>query len=751
MNSDNLIGNILGGRYDIIEKIGTGGMASVYKAKDTLLNRYVAIKVLREALEGEKNIVKNFIKEAQSSASLTHNNIVSVFDVGEDEGVNYMVMELVDGRTLKDYIKEKGALPWQEACDYCIQIGQGLSEAHAKNIIHRDIKPQNIIMTKDKTLKVTDFGIARALSSDTTIVGGTALGSVHYISPEQARGGFTDARSDIYSLGIVLYEMLTGKVPFDGENAVSVALMHLEKEPVNVRVLNMNIPQDLAYITMKAIAKEQAKRYQSVKEMLDDLHAVLADEPLVSKEIMDAEDKIVTPVSSTEDTYTGYDGNDSADDLDDDLDVDDFDEAADDDVKIHQIKRGGDSDEDNGDDFDGDFDDDLDDEDLKPSKKRKKSRKAKKEKKVKKQKSPQQKKADRLATLLALLTVLVMVLAGILVYFILNSRGTVSIPDVKGMTLTEATQKLSDAGLETDSTVEYSISDDVETGRVIDQSPEKGDKIKKNEPVSLVVSIGKSNGDIEVPDLTNLTFDDAISKLSEKNLTYNVVEGYSDSVQAGRIIRQTPLKGTKVKEDEVITLHVSQGKLAQEPTAAPESTKVAVPSLNGETKETAAAILQEQGLQLGTMTMQYSESSENFIIEQSPEKGKLVSKGSRVNVIISKGPKPSDEEGENYVAGTASASDDNADSSTGSDENSSDGTSVKKNGKAQSFTVKIPDAAGDTVNVEIVANGKTVHNAMHKKSEGSVTVDIEDTDDEGTVKVQAYIDGSKVSDKTLEF
>ena len=197
MNSDNLIGNILGGRYDIIEKIGTGGMASVYKAKDTLLNRYVAIKVLREALEGEKNIVKNFIKEAQSSASLTHNNIVSVFDVGEDEGVNYMVMELVDGRTLKDYIKEKGALPWQEACDYCIQIGQGLSEAHAKNIIHRDIKPQNIIMTKDKTLKVTDFGIARALSSDTTIVGGTALGSVHYISPEQARGGFTDARSDI--------------------------------------------------------------------------------------------------------------------------------------------------------------------------------------------------------------------------------------------------------------------------------------------------------------------------------------------------------------------------------------------------------------------------------------------------------------------------------------------------------------------------------------------------------------------------
>lgn len=740
MNSDNLIGNILGGRYDIIEKIGTGGMASVYKAKDTLLNRYVAIKVLREALEGEKNIVKNFIKEAQSSASLTHNNIVSVFDVGEDDGVNYMVMELVDGRTLKDYIKEKGALPWQEACDYCIQIGQGLGEAHAKNIIHRDIKPQNIIMTKDKTLKVTDFGIARALSSDTTIVGGTALGSVHYISPEQARGGFTDARSDIYSLGIVLYEMLTGKVPFDGETAVSVALMHLEKDPVNVRILNMSIPQDLAYITMKAIAKEQAKRYQSVKEMLEDLHAVLADEPLVSKEIMDAEDKIVAPVTSTDESYESYDGDvdTDIDDFDEDID-DDFD---DDDVKVHYIKRSRIKDDDYSD-LDDDSEDDFDD-DVKLSKKRKK----KKNKKVKQQKTPQQKKADRLATLLALLTVFVMILTGILAYFILNNRGTISIPDVTGMTVAEATKTLEESGFEADSTIEYSISDDVETGRIIDQSPKKGDKIKKNESVSLIVSVGKANGDIEVPNLVNLTFDDAISKLSENKLNYNVVEGYSDNVQTGRIIRQTPLKGTKVKENDVVTLHVSRGRLMEEPTAAPESTRVAVPSLNGETKETAAAILQEQGLAIGTITMQYSESIENFIIDQSPQKGKLVDKGSLVNIIISRGPKPADEDGENYVA-LKNDSTDSSESDEGSDGN--DSSTSNKKGKTQSFTVKIPDAAGDTVNVEIVANGQTVHNEMHKKSEGSVTVDIEDFENEGTVKVQAYIDGSKVLDKVLEF
>ena len=190
MNSDNLVGITLGNRYDMLEKIGTGGMATVYKAKDTLLNRYVAIKILRDSLEGEEQVVSNFIKEAQSSASLVHNNIVSVYDVGEENGLNYMVMEYVDGITLKEYIKQKGALPWQEA--------------YSINIIHRDIKPQNILMTKDKTLKVTDFGIARAVAGETTVVGGSALGSVHYISPEQARGGFTDARSDIYSLGIVL-------------------------------------------------------------------------------------------------------------------------------------------------------------------------------------------------------------------------------------------------------------------------------------------------------------------------------------------------------------------------------------------------------------------------------------------------------------------------------------------------------------------------------------------------------------------
>lgn len=730
MNSDNLIGNILSGRYDIIEKIGTGGMASVYKAKDTLLNRYVAIKVLRDALEGEKNIVANFIKEAQSSASLVHNNIVSVFDVGEDDGVNYMVMELVDGRTLKEYIKEKGSLPWQEACDYCIQIGQGLMEAHAKHIIHRDIKPQNIIMTKGKTLKVTDFGIARALTSDTTTVGGTALGSVHYISPEQARGGFTDVRSDIYSLGIVLYEMLTGKVPFDGENAVSVALMHLEKDPVNVKCVNMDIPQDLAYVTMKAIAKEQANRYQSVSEMLEDLHAVLAGEPLASKEsgVTEDTDNIV------------YDEDDYCDD-------DDYD----------------------------DYEDDFIDEDeieLKPRKKAKKNKKKNKKqesydddegdiepKKKKKQKSPEQKKADRLATLLAILTVVVLVLGVAGAYFFMNTAMDIKVPSVENMKLADARKAIEDVGLSVSDEIEYSLSNDIDEGNVIAQTPDSGKKIAKGSDVSLVVSIGSSEGTIKLPSLEKLAFEDAVTKLAELKLKYAVVEDYSDDVKAGTVIRHTPLKGTMLSEEDIVTLHVSRGKMEVKPTKAPEAAKVTVPSLNGDTKETAEAKLQKLGLTVGSITSRNSETIKDFIISQSPEAGKLVEPGSVVNIIISKGFEGSDQnkkptETTDPDKSETSDEDENSNDEDNEEEDNTeeDNTEEKNpsvNGtKKTSFTVKIPDAAGDKVNVEIVADGRTVHNALHNKNEGTVTVELEGKD---SVRVQAYVDGFKVSDKVVEF
>ncbi|HIU48852.1 MAG TPA: Stk1 family PASTA domain-containing Ser/Thr kinase [Candidatus Avimonoglobus intestinipullorum] len=275
MNSDNLVGTVLADRYEILEKVGTGGMATVYKARCRLLNRYVAIKVLKESLKTDEDIVKKFSVEAKAAAGLSHHNIVSVYDVGETDGLSYIVMEYVDGVTLKEYINKRGCLDWKQACNFAVQIGLALEHAHKNGIIHRDIKPHNILVTDDLTLKVADFGIARAVSSETVVAGGATLGSVHYISPEQARGGFTDARSDIYSLGVVMYEMLTGRLPFNGDNAVSIALMKLEQDPVNCKVINLDIPQEVAQIVMKAMAREQHARYQTVMDMIVDLKSVL--------------------------------------------------------------------------------------------------------------------------------------------------------------------------------------------------------------------------------------------------------------------------------------------------------------------------------------------------------------------------------------------------------------------------------------------------------------------------------------------
>ena len=271
-----LKGRLLANRYEILEKIGSGGMATVYKAKCHVLNRYVAIKILRDEFTTDEEFVKRFEVEAQSAASITHPNIVSVYDVGVDGNLHYIVMELVKGKTLKDIIvEEKGPLPWKWSVNIAIQIASALETAHKNHIIHRDIKPHNIIITEDGVAKVTDFGIAKAVSNSTITAFGTTIGSVHYFSPEHARGGFTDEKSDIYSLGVVMYEMLTGRVPFDADTPVSIALKHMQEKPVEPIKLNPSIPLAVNQIIMKAMRKDPNERYQSATEMLRDLNAAL--------------------------------------------------------------------------------------------------------------------------------------------------------------------------------------------------------------------------------------------------------------------------------------------------------------------------------------------------------------------------------------------------------------------------------------------------------------------------------------------
>ena len=273
-----LKGRLLGNRYEIIEKIGSGGMATVYKAKCHVLNRYVAIKILRDEFTTDEEFIKRFEVEAQSAASITHPNIVSVYDVGVDGNLYYIVMELIKGKTLKEIIiEERGPLPWKWSVNIAIQIASALEIAHKNHIIHRDIKPHNIIITEDGVAKVTDFGIAKAVSNSTITAFGTTIGSVHYFSPEHARGGFTDEKSDLYSLGVVMYEMLTGKVPFDADTPVSVALKHMQEEPRPAKEVNPNIPLAVNDVIMKALKKDVTLRYQSATEMLIDLRRALKE------------------------------------------------------------------------------------------------------------------------------------------------------------------------------------------------------------------------------------------------------------------------------------------------------------------------------------------------------------------------------------------------------------------------------------------------------------------------------------------
>ena len=579
----NLESVVLQGRYEIIEKIGSGGMSNVFRAKDLKLGRMVAIKVLKDEFCTDLNFVEKFKREAQAAASLLGENIVNIYDVVDEGRYHFIVMELVDGITLKEYIRIKGKLDITEGVSIAIQVARALKTAHAQHIVHRDIKPQNILITDDSKVKVADFGIARAVSEQT--VNANAIGSVHYISPEQARGGRCDARSDIYSLGITMYEMFTGRVPFTGESTVAVALAHLEQAMTPPSVYNNKISPNLERIILKCTKKDPANRYQNITELLDDLENVLLN-PDTPYEISGS-----TKIIKAEDTAMLSRVEPIDDMSDDEYERDDKEEEEDD-------------------------DDEYDEEDE---------------------------KMDKIMSVAGVVIAVIIVV--LLVFFVgrftgvfggkgsdtsqskLDSTQT-KMPDVVGLSEKMADKKLSDNNLQMQvKSSEY--SDTVEKGNVISQEPKADEVVSKYSKVSVVISLGSDAFDISKLNLVGKTKESAESLLKENGFSVDTKEEPSDTVPKGSVISYTP---TKPKNGERVTLTVSSGK---------KVTKVVVPNITGMSESEAKTLLETNGLMLGNKAEQHSATvAKGIIIGQSTAAGSSVDSGSSVDYAVSNGVAP---------------------------------------------------------------------------------------------------------------
>ncbi|MGN1168108.1 MAG: Stk1 family PASTA domain-containing Ser/Thr kinase [Lachnospiraceae bacterium] len=605
-------GIVLGKRYEVLSKIGAGGMADVYKGKDTILNRYVAIKVLKKEYREDENFVRKFRSEAQAAAGLMNPNIVNVYDVGEDRGLYYMVMELVEGITLKEYIKRKGKLSHKEIISIAIQMCTGIGAAHAANIIHRDIKPQNIIISKDGKVKVTDFGIAKATTSNT--ISSNAMGSVHYTSPEQARGGFSDAKSDIYSIGITLFEMATGRVPFDGDSTVSVAIKHLQEEITPPSEFVPDIPYSLEQIILKCTQKNSERRYANTDDLIRDLKKSLVDPDgdfVIIPPLRNADTVIITD-EELDDIRSNYD-----DEYDDD-------EYADDEY--------GYEDEQYTESFDDEYDEEgYDDYDTETKRgKRKGSEEV----------NPRMKKVMRILTIVVAVIIVFIIIfsigkaAGIFKSF---GQGTlaeetvdeVKVPSVLGMTEDEAKEALNKKGLGI-KVVGEEESDKYGEGMITKQTPNGGEKVKKNTKVEVIISSGLTKEEVEVPDVKGMDEDDAQKVLEDKGLKVGTPDFvYSDDYAEGEVIETTPAAGSKVAKDTEIIMKVSKG-----------SEKVTVPNVVGKSDADAQSALSAAGLEV-TATYDYHDTvAKGKVVSQTISSGNKVAKGTEIGILISNGKKP---------------------------------------------------------------------------------------------------------------
>ena len=606
------VGTYLADRYEIVSKIGAGGMSDVYKAKDHVLGRFVAIKVLKPEFSEDRGFVAKFRTEAQSAAGLEHPNIVNIYDVGSEEGLHYIVMEYVEGITLKTYIEKKGQLSFKEAVSIAIQVARGIEAAHNKQIIHRDIKPQNIMISTEGKVKVMDFGIARAASSNT--VSSDVMGSVHYSSPEQARNGFVDGRSDIYSLGIVMYEMVTGRVPFDGDTTVAVAIQHLQEEMTPPSVYAKNLPISMEKIILKCTQKNADRRYQTIGDLLADLRRSLVhpDEDFVV--IAPLVDNGKTKVISGE--------------------------------ELKQIKEhGGEPKEDRHaskleSSYDPDEDEDDEDEDENEGL------------------SPKMDKAMTIMGIVVFVVILAVIIYLVGSFFGLfrfgsnSSKNTETQTQTQTQTQTESEQPVvvqnvcgklqeeAQSELEAQGLYMFVIQEqksDQPEGTVLNQDPVGGSEVSAGTTINVIVA-GTENvdftdsesqneqNDVPVPNVVGKLEKDASSTLSAAGFKVSKTYKYDDSVDAGKVVSQSP-RGGNAQEGSTVTIVISQGKKSS-----------TVPSVQGHSKKDAQADLQKAGLKVAVKE-EYSDSVKaGQVISQSVASGKIVPADTTVTITVSKGP-----------------------------------------------------------------------------------------------------------------
>lgn len=586
------VGTIIGDRYEILEKVGSGGMADVFRAKCHRLNRFVAIKVLKQEYSEDTKFVTKFRGEAQAVAGMSHPNIVGIYDVGEENGMYYIVMELVDGITLKKYIEQKGKLTVHEAVGIALQIANGLDAAHRNNIIHRDIKPQNILIARDGTAKVTDFGIAKAASSNT--ITANAMGSVHYISPEQARGGYSDEKSDIYSLGVTMYEMISGILPFTGESAVAIALAHIQEDATPLAAMDGTIPKGLSNIVNKCMQKKTELRYATAADLIADLKTFLreptgnygvitnlyedAGTKFMSKtdvETLKKASRNVNPVVSDKETVPNQEDEDS-----------------------------------------GEVD-------------------------------------PKLEKALVFGSVAVAIIIGLVIIYMLgrfiglwgsaattqpkddDSVVATAVPGVsagEGYVLPDFANRVKDdVTTELDNEdIKYTIveepSDEIEKGSVVRTNPIAGTTVPEGSTIEVVVSSGVEQ--FGVPDTSGETITDAITKLQEKGFKVKQGADVYSSVEIGKVAYTKPAAGKKVDKGATITIYPSKGE---------ETKYTTVPNLIGLTKKQAKQSLTQAGLKIGAVTSNYSSLPKNSVCVQSVASGKQVEEGTSIDITLSLG------------------------------------------------------------------------------------------------------------------